>query len=250
MACVLITGATGLIGKMFVRAFLSRGDMVVYTTSSEQKIADMEKAFPEAVSRLKGCIVDLLADNAMTVLADFFKEQRVYPDYVINNARSLENVRITDYHDIAMEKWLGEYQLDVVVPYQLSMMLLKNGKGQLKGIINISSMYGMLAYNDYLCDGSPAIAINYGVAKAALVQLTKELAVRLAAVGVRVNAISYGGVSGRTDADFQQRYARLCPMQKMLTEEEVAGHALYLCSEASAGMTGQNIVVDGGFSAW
>ena len=180
----------------------------------------------------------------------FLREQDVYPDYVINNARSLENVCITDYHNIPLEKWLGEYQLDVVVPYQLTMMLLKNGKEKLKGIVNISSMYGLLAYNDYLCEGSPAIAINYGVAKAALVQLTKELAVRLAADGVRVNAISYGGVSGRTDDTFQQRYARLCPMHKMLTENEVAGHALYLCSEASLGMTGQNIVVDGGFSAW
>lgn len=250
MACVLITGATGLIGKMFVRAFLTRGDLVVYTTSSDSKIADMESEFPDAGARLKGCVVNLLAHNAMEVLANFLREQNVYPDYVINNARSLDNVHITDYHDIAIEKWLGEYQLDVVVPYQMAMMLLKNSRRKLKGIVNISSMYGFLAYNDYLCEKKPAIPINYGVSKAALVQLTRELAVRMAADDVRVNAISYGGVSGRTDTAFQQRYAHLCPTQKMLTENEVAGHALYLCSEASLGMTGQNIVVDGGFSAW
>ena len=117
-------------------------------------------------------------------------------------------------------------------------------------IINIASMYGLLPYNDYLCEGSKAICINYGVCKAGLLQLTREMAIRLAGQGIRVNAISYGGVIGRADEAFIERYARLCPSKKMLDLNEVSGHAIYLCSDQSLGMTGHNLVVDGGFSVW
>jgi hypothetical protein len=122
---------------------------------------------------------------------------------------------------------------------------------RLRSVVNIGSQYGVVAANPSLYaeqdKGSP---IHYGVAKAALIQLTRELAVRLAARKVRVNCLSLGGIEGRVDERFKERYARLCPQGRMLTDSDLTGPVEFLASDASAGMTGHNLVVDGGWTAW
>ena len=92
--------------------------------------------------------------------------------------------------------------------------------------------------------------MNYGVTKAALIHLTKELAVRLAPRGISVNAVSYGGVEGRVDGGFRERYGRLCPTGRMLDDSQVFGAVKFLCSSDSSGMTGHNLIVDGGWTIW
>ena len=249
---VFLTGATGLLGTCFLENFLSQGYQVIFTTTSDKKLEnffDRYKTFRDD-GKLYGCRADLLADDAIETIKNFLDANNLNPHYLVNNARSLEFLKIDDFRKIDKEKWIGEYLLDVVVPYNLTIFFSELKDSRLKSVVNVTSMYGMLAYNEYLCEGSKAIAIHYGTSKAALIQLTRELAVRLAPSGIRVNCISYGGVSGRADESFQNRYAKLCPSKKMLSKKDVAGHVLYLCSEASSGMTGHNLVVDGGFSIW
>lgn len=249
---VFLTGATGIIGSVFVENFLSKGYQVIFTTTSEKKLKNFYEQYAafHKQGNLYGCHVDLLADDATEIIKKFLDANKLNPHYLINNARSLEFVKVDDFRKIDKEKWIGEYLLGVVVPYNLTILFSESENSRLKSVVNISSMYGMLAYNDYLCEGSKSIAINYGVVKAALIKLTSEMAVRLAPLGIRVNSISYGGVVGRADENFQKRYAKLCPAGQMLSANDIAGHALYLCSDASLGMTGHNLVVDGGFSVW
>ena len=249
---VFLTGATGLLGTCFLENFLSQGYQVIFTTTSKKKLESFCERYETFYKEgnLYGCRVDLLADDAIETIKNFLDANNLNPHYLVNNARSLEFVKVNDFRKIDKEKWIGEYLLDVVVPYNLTIFFSELKDIRLKSVVNITSMYGMLAYNDYLCEGAKSIAINYGTSKAALIQLTRELAVRLAPLGIRVNCISYGGVSGRADEQFQNRYAKLCPSKQMLSQKDVAGHVLYLCSEASSGMTGNNLVVDGGFSIW
>ena len=248
MNIVLLTGATGLIGRVLTKSFLERGDQVIVTSRSKEKL---EALITEVGGKnIFGCKVDLLADDAVDVIKDFLESNELQPNYLVNNARSLEFLRTADFRRIETKQWLSEYALDVVVPYKLTMMLSEMPVGRLQSVVNVSSMYGLLAYNDYLCEGAKSISFQYGTAKAALIHLTKQLAVSLAPTKIGVNSISYGGVEGRADDAFKTRYAKLCPARKMLSTDELAGHVLYLCSDASAGMTGHNLVVDGGFSAW
>jgi len=90
----------------------------------------------------------------------------------------------------------------------------------------------------------------YGASKAAVLNLTKYLATYFAAAGVRVNALSPGGVSGGQDADFTRKFCRRVPLGRLATETDLQGPLLFLASRASAYVTGINLKVDGGFTAW
>ena len=93
-------------------------------------------------------------------------------------------------------------------------------------------------------------AINYGTVKAAIIHLTKELAVRLASKKITVNSISFGGVKSEQTKLFQKKYSSLSPQKKMLSKKEVFGAIKFLTSSDSSGMNGQNIIVDGGWTIW
>lgn len=250
---IFITGATGLLGKMYTEHFLQQGYQVIFTSSQKKNIDQMYQCFSqyEQSKKLIGCLVDLMQDEYLDIIQEFLEKFQLNPNYLINNARNIEFLKIDNYKHVEKEKWLGEYYLDVIVPYQLTILLLERKNSQIKSIVNISSMYGMIPPNPSLYD-SPLkeSVIHYGVSKAAFIQLTKELAVRFAKQNIRINSISYGGVEGRAGKAFKERYAKLCPMQRMLNQADIIGHVEYLCSEMSSGMTGHNLVVDGGFSTW
>lgn len=92
--------------------------------------------------------------------------------------------------------------------------------------------------------------INYRVAKAGLIHLTKNLSVQLARKGIKVNSISYGGIEGRVKNEFKKRYAKICPIGRMLKLDEVAGAVEFLVTDMSLGMTGHNLIVYGGWTIW
>ncbi len=79
---------------------------------------------------------------------------------------------------------------------------------------------------------------------------TKNLAVQLAKLNIRVNSISYGGVEGRASKEFKERYARLCPIARMLKIKEVVGAVEFLATDMSSGMIGHNLIIDGGWTIW
>jgi NAD(P)-dependent dehydrogenase (short-subunit alcohol dehydrogenase family) len=144
---------------------------------------------------------------------------------------------------------MNEFLINVVTPYEISIELfdLLN----IKSIVNVGSMYGVVAANKALYKNYPnETFINYGVSKAGVMHLTKELAVRFSNRGVRVNCVALGGVAGRANHDFIEAYSRLTPSGKMLNVGEVVGPIDFLLSDASSSMTGQTIVCDGGWTVW
>jgi len=247
---ILVTGGTGKLGKLFTSHFLSKGDIVVATGRSESSL-DGLREFVSYNENLKTVIVDFEESQSVKNLVVWLKNEDLMPEGLINNARSLDSLEIGDKGVISRENFLKEYLIDVVAPYELTMELVHSPESKLKNVVNIGSQYGVVAANPVLyTEPLKQSAIHYGVAKAALGHLTKELSVRLADSGVKVNCIAYGGIEGRVDEDFKKRYAALCPLGRMLTEEEVSGPMDYLMSPSSSGMTGQIVSVDGGWSVW
>jgi NAD(P)-dependent dehydrogenase (short-subunit alcohol dehydrogenase family) len=122
-------------------------------------------------------------------------------------------------------------------------------------IINIGSLYASVSpdarFYDHIPSDPPFIKPPaYGASKAAVVNITKYLAAHLAPHGVRVNALSPGGVIGGQDEEFKRKFCARVPLGRMATGEDLRGPLLFLASPASAYVTGINLKVDGGFTVW
>jgi len=247
---VLITGGTGKFGKRFVSHFLEKKWRVVCTTTSSARANELTDWLGDA-DDLEVIPINFLDPGSADELLDQLKRRSCSLNHLVNNARSLESLKTDESGQTARRDFMNEYLMDVVVPYELSMSIFNAQADSLKTITNIGSQYGVVAANPNLYDGDVTQSpIQYGVAKAALSHLTKELAVRMAGKGVRVNCIAYGGVEGRVSDSFKARYAALTPMGRMLSEDEIIGPLDFLLDSKSSSVTGQTLIADGGWSIW
>lgn len=119
-------------------------------------------------------------------------------------------------------------------------------------IVNIASLYGCLSpdFRIYEGDRGEYNSVAYGASKAGIIQLTKYRAVLLADKNIRVNAVSPGGIYNAQDPKFSALYSDRVPMSRMAEPEEIVNAILFLLSPLSSYITGQNLMVDGGLSAW
>ena len=248
----MVTGATGKLGRRFALGFAGLGWNIVVTSRGGATADTLVEQCRAAGARdVILMTVDLTATDAAARITDALSTADMLPDVLVNNARDIAYLQPDERGRTSRMQWMGELTLAVLLPYDLTMTLADVPGSPLRRVVNVGSMYGVVAPNLALYDDpgrqSP---VHYGVAKAALVQLTRELAVRLAPRGIAVNAVSFGGVRGRADSAFMERYARLAPAGRMIEEEEVFGAVRFLASDDSSGMTGHNLIVDGGWTAW
>lgn len=246
---IFITGGTGTVGTELIKTFLKNDYIVITTSRTKENISKLLKE--EKNENLYGIVVDLYAENAVKTILTYLKENSVFPSILINNARDKHNLLIKDNLAVEEKKWVKEYILNVVVPYKLTTAFAKDKKIPLKTVINITSIYGVIAQNPKLYE-SPAISLlpHYGASKAAQIQLTKDLAVQLADENITVNSVSYGGIKTNNSVSFLKRYSNLVPLGRMMNITEISGIVLLLISDRSRYTTGQNFIVDGGFTAW
>lgn len=248
---ILVTGGSGKFGNALLSHFLTDGDCVIATCRTDESLERLRAKYHAAGDKLLGIKADLTETGAITSLIDQINAHDLYPDCLVNNARSISFLKINQNGLVSRENFANEYLLDVIVPYELTMALTMQKGSQLRRVVNIGSIYGTVAANPRLyTDPIQQSPLQYSVAKAALAHLTKELAVRLAGNDIQVNCVAYGGVEGRVDETFKQRYAELCPLGRMLRDEEIVGPVDMLLSDKCSGITGHILAVDGGWSIW
>lgn len=252
MKNILITGGSGKVGFQLVNYFLEDGSNVITTSTNKKRFLERRKIelTENQLVKLKIIEVDFNQAEAVSIILKYLERNNISITDIIHNARSLDFLKIETDKTISTQNFSGEFHLDVVVPYRLTMALKNSNYHKLSNVVFISSMYGVVGPNPSLYDDfESSSAIHYGVCKAAQIHLTKELAIRLAP-DVRVNCVSFGGIKGRTDKKFEDRYKSLTPQKRMLEEKDVTGPVSYLVSERSKDMTGQNLKVDGGWTIW
>ena len=238
-------------GLSLVNHFLAVGDRVIATCRTRESLDKQKSEHGYDGKQFLAIQTDLTEIDAVKLLRKELDSHGIQPDCLVNNARSLAFLKIEEDGLVSRENFANEYLLDVIVPYELTMALVAQNNGSLCRVVNISSQYGIVAANLRLySDPIKQSPLHYGVAKAALVHLTKELAARLADKGIQVNCVAFGGIEGRVDDAFKQRYAQLCPMGRMLKEDEVVGPVDMLLSDRCSGITGHTLVVDGGWTIW
>ena len=247
METILITGVTGLIGKEYVKYFLSKGYRVIGTYRNKEKFYHLFGEYPELI----GIEVDLMQENAVDVIIKSLEDFNVFPDFLVNNATNSSYSQVDKNGISSRENLINQYIINVALPYELSFRLAIHPLSKLKKIVNIASMYGIIPYNPYLYK-NPLVEtpVQYAVSKAALIHLTKELAIKFKDKNIQVNSVSYGGVDGRVDEKFKEKFAKITPLKRMLNPAETPYAVEFLLSDKSVYMTGHNLVVDGGRTVW
>lgn len=263
----VLTGASGFLGRTFCRALLLNGARVVALGRSERLQSEAE-AWGNEFGREKIAVerVDMYDRAALDAVCDAIagREERV--DVLINNAHELGsatgfNVPEGSLENSTFDQWQRNLQGGVYWAVQTTQRLGIRMKEQGRGsIINIATMYASVAPRPQLYEGTTSLnPPGYSASKAALVAFTRYTASFWGAAGVRANCISPGPFSNTEDSDgqnsvvddspFVQRLKGYTVLNRIGRPRELCGVLLFLASDASSYVTGQNLNVDGGWTA-
>lgn len=227
---VIITGASGQIGSHLVEEFRQRGSNVIDIDVNNCNVSNSDE------------------------VQDFFNsqfEEHKSIDVLINNAgiSTFDNFidrKDEDFNSVLSVNLNGTF--NCIKSYVNNFDKANQGKGS---IINVGSVYGSVSSDPRIyTDCSRVSPEVYGATKAGIIQMTKYFAVHLADRRIRVNCISPGGVYNGQGDDFVKNYSDRCPMNRMACVDDLHGAFLFFASNMSSYITGQNLLVDGGFTSW
>lgn len=253
---IAITGAAGHLGATLAKVASDAG--------AELYLIDRDSDGLDAVARaLEGSgrasvsvfTVDLEDSTSREAVVGALSNKTTRLDGLVHNAAfvgtsGLEGWAV-GFRDQSLNTWRRALEVNVTAPFHLTqLMLTLLEAGTAPSIVTIGSLHGTVGPDWRLYDGlAMASPAGYAASKAALIQLTNWLATTLAP-SIRCNSISPGGLSRSQPGDFVARYEERTPMGRMGTERDIVGAIVFLLSDASSYITGQNIVVDGGYSTW
>jgi len=249
---IVITGGAGLIGRAFVTALLYQGATVVVADNNQDSLDAITKEFgTETESRkLFSCLLDITSKASIRELIAYSEKSIGEIDGLVNNAypkninygRKFQDVEYSDFCE-SVSMHLGGYFLTT---QQFAIYFEKKGRGN---IINISSIYGFLAPRFKIYEGTEmTMPIEYAAIKSAIIHLTRYMAQCLKGKNIRVNCISPGGILNNQPSNFIDAYNSFAAGKGMLEPKDIGGTLIYLLSDLSEYVNGQNIVVDDGWS--
>ncbi len=264
----LITGAAGLLGVEHAAALLESGAMVVITDIGEAGLASASASLSRNAdaARILTRIKDVSRLDAIRAVADELAATGRRVDILVNNAAIDPKVKgdhgvgeTSRLENFPLEQWDLQVAVGLTGAFLCSQVFGTTMAGDGKGgvILNIASDLSVFSPDQrlYRKEGlademQPVKPVTYSVIKAGLVGLTRYLATYWADCGVRANALSPAGVFNGQGEEFVQRLTSLIPLGRMASRDEYRAVVQFLCSDASAYLNGQNIVMDGGRSAW
>jgi NAD(P)-dependent dehydrogenase (short-subunit alcohol dehydrogenase family) len=248
---VVVTGGAGTLGRAFSAAIVRNGGTVVVADRDIDAAESVAEALRgEGPGAAHAVPIDITVADSIDSAISALLERHGKVDAVVNNAyprnprygRKMEDVAFSDFCDnVGMH--LGGYFL---VAQRFAAAFKVQGHGN---IINMSSIYGVVAPRFEVYESTPmTMPVEYAAIKAGVLHLTRYFAQYLKGTGIRVNAISPGGILDKQPQAFLDKYNALCATKGMLDKDDITGTLVFLLSEASAYVNGQNIVVDDGFT--
>ncbi len=238
---ILITGGKGFLGEYFSQALTAAGAIVI--TGDIHPDADVQMDVTSTES-IKAAFSDVLATRSRI-------------DVVVNNAAidpkfdgsADQNVKLFEnYPEELIRKSLDVNLLGYTLVAQEAVRHMVSQ--QSGNIINVSSIYGMVGPDQSIYPNGTQKPVDYFITKGGVVMLTKFLATTYGSKGIRANTLTLGGVFKEHGKDFTDKYGARTPLGRMANPEEVGGPLVFLASDSSSYMTGANLVVDGGWTAW
>jgi len=259
----IVTGGLGQLGRQFTKALVDRGAKVAIFDIQAEERWDAEK--------FAGQLND---DNPMVLRVDITQRRSIeaglsqvnakwgVPHVLINNAaldsppnaRAEENGPFETYPESAWDKVMEVNAKGVFLCCQV--IGGRMSEARRGSIVNINSIYGLVSPDQRIYEyrrtgGVPFFKpLAYSASKSALLNLTRYLATYWAGNNVRVNTLTFGGIFNNQDERFLKNYGARAPLGRMAREDEYNGAIIFLVSDASSYMTGANLIIDGGWTAW
>jgi NAD(P)-dependent dehydrogenase (short-subunit alcohol dehydrogenase family) len=260
----VVTGALGLIGKQHCYALAEAGATVVVTDINQEKCVAFASELSAQFQRsMLGFAADITKVDSLKALRDAILKAFGKLDVLVNNAAindMFENptaaAELSKFENYPLELWQKSLDVNVTGVFLCSQILgtemAKRGTGS---IINVASTYGIVAPDQSLYkkpDGSQNFwkSAAYPATKGAVISFTRFLAAYWGNKGVRVNTLSPGGVENAQEDYFIKNYSAKTMLGRMAEPTDYKGAIVFLASDASAYMTGANLIVDGGWTAW
>ena len=263
----VITGGAGLLGRKHAEALMEYGANCVIVDIDKSRAENVAKELSEEYTgtAIAVCCSITEKQEVKGILDDTLKQLgRV--DILINNAAN--NPKFEDingktdltkrFETFPIESWQADIDVALKGSFLCSQIfgthLAENGGGV---ILNISSDLGIIAPDQRIYqkegvpeDEQPTKPVTYSVVKTGLIGLTRYIATYWAAKNVRCNALVPGGVYTGQDENFYKKLTNLIPLGRMATPDEYKAAVVFLCSEASAYMTGTSLIMEGGRTCW
>ena len=258
----LVTGGAGLLGEEFCRTLALAGASVAVADLSSEGAQRVTESIRAAGGRAYPYPVDITDPAAVRAAVDDIRTRWGRLDVLVNSAALDPKVSADGevrsagaFEDFPLETWQQALDVNLTGMFIVTRAVAQIMRSQNKGsIINICSTYGLGGPDQriYQKPGQPPQykPVYYTVTKAAVLGFTRYLATYYAGTEIRVNALTPGGVYNHQDEAFVQAYSARTVLGRMARKDEMNGALLFLASDASSYMTGANLVVDGGWTAW
>lgn len=258
----LVTGGAGLLGREFVKTLAEAGSLVYLADIDQKLVEGTVDSMAGLPGEVRGLVLDVTDPACVDSVIAKVGSDAGHLDVLVNSAaldpkfdpghsRTYNNA----FEDYPLQSWKEGLEVNLtgvfLVTQAASRLMVKQNKGS---IINICSTYGLVGPDQRVYD-KPGKAktykpVFYSVTKAGILGFTRYLAAYYAGTGIRVNALTPGGVENGHDEQFVKNYSSRAILGRMAERDEMNGALLYLASDASSYMTGGNLVVDGGWTAW
>lgn len=251
---IILTGASGILGRRYVESYLTAGARVAAIDISVVGLKPNERRHGRRLF------------TRATNLADPRETRRAF-DAVLKRFGSIDAVHhnctgkpdgfFDATEDYALTAWRAVMTANVETALLLTQCAIPHFKRRRRGaLLFTASIYGIVGADQRIYSGSSyeGRRINtpaaYAASKGALVSLVRHLASELGPWNIRVNGLTPGGVTSGQNGVFQKKYSARVPLGRMARAEELAGPAIFLLSDAASYVTGHNLIVDGGLTAW
>ena len=252
----IITGGAGNLGIVYAEALAEQGCDIVLVDIVEEKAKEIAKNIAEKYwVKAQGMKIDLFSKESVKNVFETVFNNMGRVDILINSAQYSCPGDTEPVETFDQDIWNKTMEINVTGTFLCCQQAIKYMKN-CGAILNMGSVMGVIAPDRRIYEGSNYDGkqmnspLVYTTSKAAIVGLTKYLAVDFAKKKIRVNCVSPAGFeSGQTEL-FKSKYHDKIPMNRMADKEELKGAVAYLCSDASSFVTGHNLILDGGMSSW
>ncbi len=261
----IVTGGVGLLGAEFCKTLAEAGAAVAVVDLNGEAADKVANVLVKDGYKAMGFTVDITKPDSVNAMVNAVIENFGRLDILVNSAAldpkfdpdaAAKGIAPGAFEDYPLEQWNAALNVNLTGMFLVTQACVKqmNAQGKKGSIINICSTYGLNGPDQrlYIKDGKRVAfkPVYYTTTKAGVMGFTKYLAAYYAETEIRVNALTPGGVFNNHEDYFVKNYSAKTILGRMAKKDEMNGALLFLASDASSYMTGNNVIVDGGWTAW